>query len=550
MTSERSSHMSDRQLPTGSAAHVRAEGVSIVRGDRRVLHEVDVTVSVGSRLAVVGDNGRGKTTLLHVLAGTISPDEGTVTRAGSVGLVEQDLATGDRRTVGDLISDAVGESRTALARFEAATDALAREEPEADEAYAASLDLVTRLDAWDAERRIDIALAGMAACTDRERLLSTLSVGQRYRVRLAVVLGAATDLLLLDEPTNHLDADSLTFLTRRLREHPGGVAVISHDRAFLRDVATEFLDLDPTRDGRPRFHRDGYDGWVAGRARERERWVRDHAAQQAAHQELVRAAGVARGRLQTHWTPGKGTGKHQRASRAGGAVQLFNRRVEELERHRITVPVPPTPFRWPASGTRAGLRLLDGWDLTVDGRLDTPVSVSLVGGSRLLLAGANGTGKSTLLAVLAGLVPPGGGRLDVPRSTRVEIMTQEIPQWAPGRTALDIIDEQRRRLDMRGDDAPALRSLGLLDADAVRTPVSRLSQGQQRRLHLASCLIARPDVLLLDEPTNHLSAGLVDELTNGLDQADCAVVVATHDRQMRRDLDSWPVIELIGGPVT
>lgn len=518
-----------------------------MRGDRPLLHEVDATVSAGSRLAVVGENGRGKTTLLHVLAGTVGPDSGTVTRAGTVAMVEQDLPTGDERTVGALISDAVGDSLEALARLDAATDALAREVPGADDAYAAALELATRLDAWDAERRIDIALAGMAACTDRERPLSTLSVGQRYRVRLAVVLGAATDLLLLDEPTNHLDADSLTFLTRRLCEHPGGVAVVSHDRAFLRDVATEFLDLDPTRDGRPRIYRGGYDGWVAGRRRERERWERDHAAQQAARDELVRAADAARGRLQTHWTPDKGTGKHQRASRAGGAVQLFNRRVEELERHRITVPVPPAPFGWPGSATRAGLRLLDGWDLTVAGRLDAPVSVSLVGGSRLLLVGRNGTGKSTLLAVLAGLIPADGGRLDVRAGTRVGIMTQEVPRWAPDRTAHDVYDEQRRRLDALGGDAPSLRSLGLLDADAVRTPVARLSQGQQRRLHLASCLIVRPDVLLLDEPTNHLSADLVDELTGALGTADCALVVATHDRQMQRDLEGWPRIELAGG---
>ena len=547
MSAERSTHISEGRLPAGSAAHVRAEAVSVVRGPRTVLRDVDVTVSAGSRLAVVGENGRCKTTLLHVLAGAVVPDGGTVTRAGTVAVVEQDLPTGDARTVGDLISDAVGDSLAALAELDAATDALAEGAPGADDGYAAALESVTRLDAWDAERRIDIALAGMAACTDRDRPLSTLSVGQRYRVRLAVVLGGGTDLLLLDEPTNHLDAESMAFLSRRLRSHPGGVAVVSHDRAFLRDVATEFIDLDPTRDGRPRTYRGGYDGWVVGRCRERERWERDHAAQQAAHAELIRAADAARGRLQSHWTPDKGTGKHQRATRAGGAVQLFNRRVDELERHRITVPVPPGQFCLPGSDTRAGAPLVDGWDLTVAGRLETPVSVSIVGGSRLLLVGRNGTGKSTLLAVLAGLLPPDEGRLDVRAGAHLGFLTQEVPRWDPDRTAHEIYDEQRRRLEVRGADAPSLRSLGLLDADAARTPVSRLSQGQQRRLHLASCLVARPDVLLLDEPTNHLSAGLVDELTAGLADAACAVVVASHDRQMRDDLDGWPRIELTDG---
>ena len=228
-------------------------------------------------------------------------------------------------------------------------------------------------------------------------------------------------------------------------------------------------------------------------------------------------------------------------------MQLFNRRVDELERHRITVPVPPGQFWLPRSDTRAGAPLVDGWDVTVAGRLETPVSVSIVGGSRLLLVGRNGTGKSTLLAVLAGLLTPDDGRLDVHAGAHLGFLTQEVPRWDPDRTAHEIYDEQRRRLEVRGADAPSLRSLGLLDADAARTPVSRLSQGQQRRLHLASCLVARPDVLLLDEPTNHLSAGLVDELTAALADAACAVVVATHDRQMRDDLDGWPRIELTDG---
>lgn len=127
-------------------------------------------------------------------------------------------------------------------------------DPSADDRYASALDAATRLDAWDAERRVDVALEALGACADRDRPLSTLSVGQRYRVRLACLLGARHDILLLDEPTNHLDAGGLDFLTRRLREHDGGLAVVSHDRALLRDIANRFLDLDPARDGKPRLY--------------------------------------------------------------------------------------------------------------------------------------------------------------------------------------------------------------------------------------------------------------------------------------------------------
>lgn len=356
-------------LPAGSAAHIRAESITLTLGDRTVLNDVDVTVSAGSRLAVVGENGRGKTTLLHVLAGTLMPDSGTVTRAGTVALVEQDLDVDDDRTVGDLVHDSIGESLRVLDRLEEATLAMAEGRPGADDAYARALETATALDAWDAERRIDLALHGLSACTDRACPLRALSVGQRYRVRLAVVLGSAVDLLLLDEPTNHLDAGALEYLTRALREHAGGFAVVTHDRALMKDVADVFLDLDPTRDGRPRQYTGGYEAWEKGRRAERAAWEQEHEQQLAEHAALTIAAEAARGRLQDRWRPDKGTGKHQRATRAGGVVQTFNRRMRDLAAHEITVPDPPRSLTWPASTTRAGRPLLSAEGVGLAGRL-------------------------------------------------------------------------------------------------------------------------------------------------------------------------------------
>ncbi len=518
------------------------------RGESTVLSGADVTVSAGSRLAIVGENGRGKTTLLHVLAGTLTPDAGTVSRTGTLALVEQTLCAEDERTVGDLIKEAVGDSLTALDLLQSATEALVQGEPGAEHAYARALEVATTLDAWDAERRVDVALEGLGACADRDRHLATLSVGQRYRVRLAVVLGSSTDLLLLDEPTNHLDSAALGFLARSLRERPGGVAVVSHDRVLLREVATTFLDLDPTRDGLPRHYAGGYDGWVDGRHRERKRWEQEHAAQQAEHAQLTRAAEEARGRLRTGWRPDKGTGKHQRATRAAGVVQAFNRRVEDLERHRITVPEPPRSLSWPELPTRAGHQVLHGRDLTVSGRLTQPVTVTVNGGDRLLLTGPNGAGKSTLLGVLAGRVRPTGGSLVVHHDARVALLSQEVPAWNQEHTAYRAYEAQVDRLHSRGlsGDAPSLSGLGLLDTVTLRTPVGRMSQGQKRRLHLAMCLAERPDLLMLDEPTNHLSASLVDELTRALASTPCAVLVATHDRQLLSDLAGWPRLQLTG----
>ncbi|MGX7674716.1 ABC-F family ATP-binding cassette domain-containing protein [Plantactinospora sp. DSM 117369] len=536
------------RLPAGDRAHVRADGVRVVLGGRVVLSDVSVTVSARSRLAVVGENGRGKTTLLHVLAGMLAPDQGTVERIGTIGVARQSLEARGGETVGSLVLGAMRESHRALRALDDAATALAEGRAGADAAYAAALDAATRLDAWDAERRVDVALAGLDACTDRERPLATLSVGQRYRVRLACLLGARYDLLLLDEPTNHLDADSLTFLTARLRQHPGGVVVVTHDRALLRDVAVEFLDLDPSQDGRPRLFAGGYAGWQEGRRRERERWERDYEAQQAEHQRLAEAVNEAQQRLSTGWRPEKGHGKHQRQSRAPGVVQAFRRRQEELDAHQLTVPEPPLRLRWPDLATRPGSPLLRCHDVTVAGRLHRSVTLTLDGGDRLLVTGPNGAGKSTLLAVLAKALEPSTGQVRHLSGARVAYLGQEVPAWPPTVLAHQLYDQHVGQLQSRGHLGArghlALTATNLLDREALRTPVGRMSQGQQRRLNLALRLAERPDLLILDEPTNHLSALLVDELTGALRETPAAVVVATHDRQMLHDLAAWPTLPL------
>lgn len=541
-----------RPVEAGSA-HVRATDVTVTRGSRRVLTDVSVTVSARSRVAVVGENGRGKTTLLHVLAGLITPDSGTVRQAGTIGLARQELPARDGETIGALTSEALAASLTALAALDEATLALTAGAPSAEDRYAAALDAATRLDAWDAERRVDVALEALDACTDRDRPLATLSVGQRYRVRLACLLGARHDVLLLDEPTNHLDADGLDFLTRRLREHDGGLAIVSHDRALLRDVADRFLDLDPTPDAKARLHAGGYDAWQEARRREREHWEQEYEQQQTEHRRLQDAVSKARDRLSTGWRPDKGTGKHQRQSRAPGVVQALNRQQDALRAHRIDVPKPPPTLRLPDLGVRQGAPQVRAHGVAVEGRLAGRFDLTIDGGDRLLVTGPNGAGKSTLLAVLAGALEPCTGQTWTAREARVARLTQETAGQAPDLTADEVYAGQVGRLVSAGvlpaAEAVSLGSLGLLDSAAMRTPVGRMSQGQQRRLDLALVLAGRPTVILLDEPTNHLSSTLADELTAAIRATSAAVVVATHDRQLLRDLADWPLLR-VGEPTT
>ncbi|EXG81829.1 ABC-F family ATP-binding cassette domain-containing protein [Cryptosporangium arvum] len=519
-------------LSVGERAHLRADAITVTLGARTVLNDVSVTVSPRSRLAIVGENGRGKTTLLHVLAGVRAPDSGVVRRAGTVGLARQALESRSGETVGTLTDEAVAPSRAALRALDEATAALTSDPDGSADRYAAALDAATRLGAWDATRRVDVALAALNACPDRSRALTTLSVGQRYRVRLACLLGAHHDILLLDEPSNHLDADGLAFLTDRLRGHSGGVALVSHDRALLHDVANEFLDLDPSADGRPHRYVGAYPAWQEGHRRDRERWEQEYAEQQAEHRRLTVAVEQARDRLDTGWRPPKGTGKHQRQSRAPGVVQALNRERAALDAHRATVPEPEPVLRWPALPARRGTTLVRASGVGVTGRL-APASVVLDAGDRLLITGANGTGKSTLLAVLGGALAPDTGTVTRAAGARIARLAQEVPQWPADRTAAELYAGEG-----------SLAATGLLDRQARHTAVGRLSLGQQRRLDLALRLAERPELILLDEPTNHLSPLLVDELTAALRSTPAAVVVATHDRQLLADLADWPRLGL------
>lgn len=540
-------HTATHRLPARGRAQLIASDVSVMRGATPVLNHVDLTLTPVSRVAIVGENGRGKSTLLHVLAGTLAPDSGTVQRIGTIGVAEQEMDASDQRTVGEAVADAIAEPLAALARLDAASHALADGTDATAAEYAAALEHAETLDAWDAERRVQVALEALDAETDTTRPLAELSVGQRYRVRLACLLGADDDFLLLDEPTNHLDRSGLEFLTAQLRSRNGGVVVVSHDRALLSDFAETIVDLDPTPDERLRVYGNGYLGYREGRLAERERWEQEYDKQQAERARLQDSLSAAQNRLVSGWRPEKGTNKHGRATRAGGLVQNVHRRREALEAHAITVPEPPQVFRFPELRTRTGAALLSVENVSVTERLRSPVSFSLSHRGRLVVTGPNGTGKSTLLKVAGGDLAPDTGVVRKPRTTRLGFLRQES-DLPPERRASEVYETYLDALVAAGivpsSDAVGVSQLGLLKPRELSKRVGELSMGQQRRLDLALVLAAHPHVLLLDEPTNHLSIALVDELTEALGATQAAVVVSSHDRQLLRDVADWPSIDL------
>ncbi|GGU77861.1 ABC-F family ATP-binding cassette domain-containing protein [Lentzea flava] len=500
-------HLTTRDLTKGYEAGPVVDGISL-------------KVSAGQRLGIIGENGRGKTTLLRLLAGDLLPDQGTITRHGSLSLVRQEMPFQDGETVGDLLSEALRESRRALSELDSAA------EPFDEQRYEKALAHAEDIEAWDAERRADIALKALDADHDRARKLAELSVGQRYRVRLACLLAERADVLLLDEPTNHLDASALGFLTERLQHHHGVVVLVSHDRTLLDDVCTQLLDLDPAPDGEVHLHGGGYRAFKEAKRAERQRWEQRFAQEEAEHDELAERVERAQSRLRDAWRPPKGAFKHKRSTRAANKMRNVARRLEELDDQRVDAPPPPLRFQPPA--LEADGDLLHATPLEVPGRLNLTEPISLGAGDKLVITGPNGAGKSTLLGVLAGRIKPARGT--VHHIGTVALLAQES----------SFADEDA----IAGRLCPRAHDLGLLSEKDLARPVRTLSTGQRRRLELAILLSSGPHVLLLDEPTNHLSIALVDELTEALHQTRAAVAVATHDRQMRTDFASWRTVTL------
>jgi macrolide transport system ATP-binding/permease protein len=537
------SQMVGARAPSDSrlGAHLRARDLRKGFGEGMVLDGVSLTVTAGQRVAVIGDNGVGKSTLLRLLAGRLIPDGGDVScTTESRSLIEQEMGAPGGMTVGSVLAEALRGPRDALDALQQAASGVAVGAGGSAERYAEALDRVERLAAWDAERRLDAALNAFDARFHPERALASLSVGQRYRLRLGCGLADPAGAVLLDEPGNHLDDGSLDRLVRWLVEFSGIAVFVTHDRWLLDAVATAIFDLDPALVAGGTLFGGSFPAYREARAATLREWRRRYAASLEAERELSGRLIAARVAAPGRWQPGKGAAKHGRESRAASSVRLLQRRIDDLRRDRGPAPPDPLMFTAPVAADTGDAVLLEAAGIAVHGRVTQPCDspIRLAARGRLLLRGPNGAGKSTLLRVLASQLAPDAGTLTIAPPTRVGLVTQE-DDWNPTHTPADVLGRW---------DLDQIRATGLLlDADLGR-PLGQLSVGQRRRVTLARVLLCRPSVLLLDEPTNHLSVTLVDELSDALFSTPAAVVLVTHDRTLRHMAGDWPTVTL--SPVT
>ncbi len=519
---------------------ITVRSVSKSYDGRVVLDAVSCTLTTGERTGIIGENGSGKSTLLRLLAGAERPDGGEVTvRAdGGVGHLPQDGTLPARHTVHQAVDEALSDLRAMQARMRDLEAAMADGTGDNAQVLAEYGDLLTAFElrgGYEADARVERALHGLGlAHLPRDRAIGDLSGGEQVRLRLAALLAASPEILLLDEPTNHLDDQALTWLEDHLRTRPGTTVAVSHDRVFLDRVATTLLEVDADRRTVTRYG-NGYTGYLAEKTAARRRWEQEYARWETEVAAQREAAAVTARRV----APGRAMkdGNKMAYDRAAGRVQQSVagriRNAEERLRRLLAdpVPKPPEPLRFTLASPKGGRlqgTVLEATGVTVTGRL-APTDLTVKAGERLLITGPNGTGKSTLLTVLAGRLAPDAGQ--VTRRGRIGHLPQEP---APGRPGETVLQAFTRGLPGHPDDhTETLLALGLFTADRLTTRVTDLSTGQRQRLSLARLLSRPSDVLLLDEPTNHLSPSLIEDLEQALADYPGTILLVSHDRRLR-----------------
>lgn len=530
-------------------------------GDRAVLHGVDLVAMAGQPVGLVGENGVGKSTLMRVLAGVDAPDSGSVTAPDDLAYLGQEPAFEVGATVADVLRDVLAPLHDAVARLESlagrlATDPTDPTDPTAEHAaedYAATLAWAEQHEAWDADRRVHRAAAHLGLRdVARDRPVAELSGGERTRLALAAIVTRRPGVVLLDEPTNHLDDEAMEFVEDFLATTTGVVVVASHDRVFLDRVAAVVVDLDRSwfgvdGDGGGRYVGD-FTAYLAAKRAARRRWEDAYLVQRDELNELRVALRTTARRVAPDRGPRDGD-KMGYDFKAGTVAKSVSRRVRDVERRilvveRERIPKPPRPLRFGAELTGAdGQQAGRVWvrDLCVRDRVRVD-RLTVEPGGRVLVTGANGSGKSSLLAVLAGKLAPTSGDVQV-TAHRIGYLPQDVTFADPRTTAHEVYAAAIRP----GDEAAPLGELGLVHPRELGKPVGQLSVGQQRRLALALVVLSAPDLLLLDEPTNHISLTLAGELEEALGRSSGTAIVTSHDRWLR---DRWdgPTLSLTAGP--
>jgi ATP-binding cassette subfamily F protein 3 len=504
-------------------------------GTKVLFENASAQITSRSRIALVGPNGAGKSTLIKILLGTEGSESGRVTRAShlSIGHLAQELPRFEARTILEEVMRLDGGRERLLelkaefeARFE--RDIQASQDAELLERYGRVLEELEGLDEWKLESRARQILSGMGFQeADFVRPLSQFSGGWLMRVALARVLLSAPDLLILDEPTNHLDLESLLWLESFLQRWRGAFLLVSHDRGFLNRLVTEVWELESRK---LTSYRGDIDQYAAQKAERMAVLTSQYESQQARIAEIERFV--------------------ERFGAKATKARQAQSRLKELDRmERIELPEDRAQvrFRFPPAppGGKEVVTLKKAALAFGEKKLYRDISWVLQRGSRVVIAGVNGAGKTSLLRLLSGVYSPSAGEVKLGHEVKVGYYAQiQAESLNLQNTVLQELESVAP--DLAVSRVRALAGAFLFTGDAVEKRCAVLSGGEKARVALAKLLLSPANFLVLDEPTNHLDIESKQVLLEALQDFEGTLVLVSHDREFVAPLVDT-VLEILPG---
>jgi ATP-binding cassette ChvD family protein len=487
-------------------------------GGKQVLKDIWLSFFPGAKIGVLGLNGAGKSTLLRIMAGIETEFTGEAWPAEGVkiGHLAQEPALDPARSVVENVMDGVRETKDVLDRFNAISARFA--EPLGDdemakliEEQAALQEKIDAAGAWELERKVEIAMDALR-CPPPEADVTRLSGGEKRRVALCRLLLSNPDMLLLDEPTNHLDAESVAWLERFLKEFPGTVVAITHDRYFLDNVAGWILELDRGQ-GIP--WQGNYSSWLEQKKKRLEQEEKAEAARQKTLErelEWIRAAPRARQAKNKARFKAYDALVAEAAAKAPDQAQIY---------------IPPGPRLGDKVIETRNLRKGFGNHLLID-----DLSLIMPPGAIVGVVGPNGAGKTTFVRMIVGQEKPDSGTLTVGPTVKLGYVDQSRDALAATKTVweeisagLDVIELGKRQMPSRA----YVSGFNFKGADQQKK-VGQLSGGERNRVHLAKMLKSGANLLILDEPTNDLDVDTMRALEEALLEFAGSAIVISHDR--------------------
>jgi ATP-binding cassette subfamily F protein uup len=513
---------------------VRFNAVSVTFGDQQVLIDADFLIEPRERVCLIGRNGAGKSTTMRLISGMQEPDSGHVEMPARLrwSLLDQNLAEESAELVEDYVAHGMVAQLRRIAEFErlssvAVADAATLHEIEA---------LQRAVDAgggWNVNVRIETVLSELGLPAGRR--MSELSGGWRRRAALAQSLVSNPELLLLDEPTNHLDISTIEWLEDAVRNYPGAVLFVTHDRSFVEKVATRIVDIDR---GKLRSWPGGYRDYLTMKAKSEEDEDRQNALfdKKLAEEEVWIRKGVK-----------------ARRTRNEGRVRALEE-LREIRAARIKRP-QAARVQINEAAEASGRKVIEVRNVThaYGGNvLLQDFSLRVMRGDRIGIIGNNGVGKSTLLKILLGELAPHSGSVKLGTNLEIAYFDQLRRELDPEKTVAEIVGEGREYVTVQGVKKHVISYLTdfLFPAKRAMTPIAALSGGERNRVILAKLFTHPANLLVLDEPTNDLDIETLEALEDRLAAYDGTLLVVSHDRYFLDSIVTSTLVFEHGGQVS